>query len=149
MAIVEASLAVAATATERLKTDVFTALGTFPFLRDDDVKALYTEYVGYLKLARASPPAPTAIALKDWWTLHAAQLPCWSTLAKTVFVLQSNSAASERVFAAVRRAFDEQQRSSLSDYLTATVMLGYNHRDQKPKKTGVPDSMFDNVVEHD
>ena len=149
MAIVEASLAVAATVTERLavKTDVFTALGA-PFLRDDDVKSLYTEYVGYLK-ARASPPAPTAIALKDWWTLHAAQLPCWSTLAKTVFVLQSNSAASERVFAAVRRAFDEQQRSSLSDYLTATVMLGYNHRDQKPKKTGVPDSMFDNVVEHD
>ena len=90
---------------------------------------------------------------------HSNRLEGWRFMPRNVLVglrwrrpflwCSPTPAVSERVFAAVRRAFDEQQRSSLSDYLTATVMLGYNHRDQKPKKTGVPDSMFDNVVEHD
>ena len=63
--------------------------------------------------------------------------------------MQASSAGAERVFSAVRRAFDHHQRSSLTDYLTAVVMLEYNHR--KPE-TVDPDelgSVFDNVVEHD
>ena len=53
-----------------------------------------------------------------------------------------------QVFSAVRRAFDHHQRASLSDYLTAVVMMEYNHRQPAPVDPNEA-GLFDNVVEHD
>ena len=45
-----------------------------------------------------------------------------------VFLVQPSSAAAERVFSLLKKAFGEQQQSSLHDLVAATLMVQYNKR---------------------
>ena len=49
-------------------------------------------------------------------------------MAKRVFAIPPNSAASERVFALLEAMFGKDQDASLSDMLQAALMLRYNKR---------------------
>ena len=42
--------------------------------------------------------------------------------------ISPNSASCERVFALLKNLFNEQQMSSLADYVQAALMLNYNKR---------------------
>ena len=48
--------------------------------------------------------------------------------ARIVFAIAPDSASCERVFALLKNLFNEQQMSSLADYVQAALMLNYNKR---------------------
>ena len=48
--------------------------------------------------------------------------------ARIVFAISPDSASCERVFALLKNLFNEQQMSSLADYVQAALMLNYNNR---------------------
>ena len=52
----------------------------------------------------------------------------WALAARIVFAISPNSASRERVFSVLERLFGDQQLSSLSDLLQASLMLNYNKR---------------------
>jgi hypothetical protein len=59
--------------------------------------------------------------------------PAWALAARThlariVFAISPDSASCERVFALLKNLFNEQQMSSLADYVQAALMLNYNKR---------------------
>ena len=45
-----------------------------------------------------------------------------------VFALTPNSASCERVFAALKLMFGEQQMAALADQIRAAIILAYNDR---------------------
>ena len=69
----------------------------------------------------------TEFVLK-WWRTHVPRFPTWAKAARIVFALPASSAASERVFALLKRLFGEQQMRSLADLVQAALMLNYNGR---------------------
>ncbi len=63
-----------------------------------------------------------------WWKQNAPELPYWADAAQKVLLVQPSSAASERVFSLLKASFNEQQDSTLQDYLESSLMLQYNKR---------------------
>ena len=103
-------------------------LRIFPFLNSDaTINGLIRELPQYV--AAAEEVVIQCEEKKvEWWQLHAERLPNWSSAVKKVLLVQPSSAASERVFSILSASFNDQQDSSLSDYLQASVMLQYNKR---------------------
>ena len=66
--------------------------------------------------------------LLKWWRTQATTLPAWASAARVAFALSPNSASCECVFALVKRMYDDQQISSLSDQIQAALMLAFNER---------------------
>ena len=64
-----------------------------------------------------------------WWKDHSPTLPAWAAVAKQVVLIQPYSATAERVFSLRKNSFGERQDSSLQNYIEASLMLQYNHRD--------------------
>ena len=64
----------------------------------------------------------------EFWRKHGKKMPTWRKMAKRVFAIPPNSAASERVFALLEAIFGKDQDGSLSDMLQAALMLRYNKR---------------------
>lgn len=56
-----------------------------------------------------------------FWTKVAAKLPKWKLFADRARLIQTSSASVERVFAALKRLFDRDQRSALEDKKYASV----------------------------
>ena len=59
---------------------------------------------------------------------HGTDFPTWAEAARIVFAFLPNSAMSERVFALVKNMFGDDQLSSLSDCIQASLMLNSNER---------------------
>ena len=55
-------------------------------------------------------------------------IPNWAIAVSKALLVQPSSASSERVFSLLKASFDEQQDSSLQDYLEASLMLQFNSR---------------------
>ena len=100
------------------------ALRAFPCLDEDAIiDGLKSELPQYM--ASSEDVSPT-VSRTDWWSCHESELPNWSKAAKLSLLFQPSSAAAERVFSLLQNSFNEQQYSSLEDYIEASVMLQYN-----------------------
>ena len=53
-------------------------------------------------------------------------LPNWSSICKSVLLVQPSSATAERVFSILTNSFTDRQEHSLKDYIETSVMLQYN-----------------------
>ena len=63
-----------------------------------------------------------------WWKQNSTVIPNWAIAASKALRVQPSSAASECIFSMLKASFDEQQDSSLQDYLEASLMLQFNGR---------------------
>ena len=96
------------------------------FLDDSTVLSnLKVELPSYL--AKASQ-VNSDFDILEWWKLHEAELPHWSSAVKKGLLLQPSSAASERVFSLLNNSFNDRQYNFLEDYIEASIMLQYNSR---------------------
>ena len=88
----------------------------------------------YLAAAANSPTfdkgsvADYTDAILGWWRANGSSFKAWALAARIVFAISPNSASCERVFSVLERLFGDQQLSSLSDLLQASLMLNYNKR---------------------
>ena len=97
-----------------------------PFLDDSTVLSnLKVELPSYLAKAFQ---VNSDFDILEWWKLHEAELPHWSSAVKKGLLLQPSSAASERVFSLLNNSFNDRQYNSLEDYIEASIMLQYNSR---------------------
>ena len=64
----------------------------------------------------------------NFFKTHASTIPAWARAAQIVFTFLPNSAMSERVFALVKSMFGDEQLSTLSDCIQASLMLRDNGR---------------------
>ena len=92
------------------------ALRIFSFLNNDaTIDGLVGELPQY-----TTAPQDVAIECEgrkvEWWKVHEERLPNWSSAVKKVLLVQSSSAAAERVFSLLWASFHMQQESALSDY---------------------------------
>ena len=102
------------------------SLRAFPCLDQDSIiDGLKSELPQYM--AKAEDVALT-ISRTDWWSHHESELPNWSKACKMSLLFQPSSAAAERVFSLLQNSFNQQQYSSLEDYIEASIMLLYNNR---------------------
>ena len=62
----------------------------------------------------------------NWWRMNSEDLPKWSVCVKQIVLIQTSSAAAERVFSFLTSSFTEQQIHSLNVYVEASIMLQYN-----------------------
>ena len=100
---------------------------SFPFIKDDAKIANLAEE---LPLYLAAAEGVTVTCENDkltWWAAHEDALPHWSSLVKTLLLIQPSSASAERAFSLLTSAFPSQQDRALEDYLEASVMLQYNN----------------------
>ena len=98
----------------------------FPFINETKIANLAAERPAY----RAAADGVTVTCEEDkaaWWAAHADTLPHWSSLVKTLLLIQPSSASAERAFSILANAFNAQQDRTLQDYLEASVMLQYNN----------------------
>ena len=104
----------------------FKEFRSFPFIKDDTKIAHLTEE---LPLYLAAAEGVTVTCENDkltWWAAHEDALPCWSSLVKTLLLIQPSYASAERAFSLLTSAFSSQQDRALEDYL-ASVMLHHSN----------------------
>ena len=99
-------------------------LQAFLFLLND-MDGLKAEFPSYL--AHATDVSSTIDTLR-WWEDHRSDLPAWSSAVRKGFVPQPSSAAAERVFSLLKNTFGDQQQTSLSVYVEASLMVQYNKK---------------------
>ena len=73
----------------------------------------------------ATEDVSTSVDPVQWWKNHATELPKWSEAFQLIVLVQPSSAAAERVFSLLQ-TFQNQQESSLEDYIELSIMLQYN-----------------------
>ena len=100
-------------------------LSAFPFFDANFILKLKSELPTYL-----SKCADTErdYCVLQWWKQNSLELPYWAEAARKALLVQPSSAASERVFSMLKATFNEQQDTTLQDYLEASLMLQYNNR---------------------
>ena len=96
-----------------------------PFISDEVLSKLKHEQPMYLTKA-ATLSSNEDFDILNWWNRHQSDLPQWSGVAETIFLIQPSSVASERVFSILNNSFSDQQQQSLEDYVESSVMLQYN-----------------------
>lgn len=81
------------------------SLTAFPFLTLADIlTGLKEELPTYLSKAAN---VDTAFSPLEWWKQNATDLPCWSSAARKILLVQPSSAALERVFSLLNASFDD------------------------------------------
>ena len=112
-----------------LKPDVsrVNLLQVIPAFEDSELEMLKAELP--TQIAKADGISSDFSAL-EWWKLNSMNLPSWSIRLKKVLAMQPSSAAAERVFLLLSTGFGDLQESSLSDYIEASIMLRFNHKQQ-------------------
>ena len=105
--------------------DAISSLSVFPFFSAEVLEGLKAELPVYL--AKATDVAPNLNCL-EWWKQSEISLPHWSAAAHRMLLVQPSSAASERVFSLLNSSLNDQQQSSLQDYVETSVMLQNNGR---------------------
>ena len=89
-------------------------LKAYPFLNEQTILGnLKCELSIYMAKAAGVIPDVEVMA---WWRNHSSELPYWSNALKKVLLVQSSSAAVERVFSILKSSFGPQQDHSLQDY---------------------------------
>ena len=65
-----------------------------------------------------------------WLKAHAntTEFPAWMQFVRDIHLLPPSSAAAERVFSILRRAFGSFAQKALEDYIECSLMMQYNHR---------------------
>ena len=94
------------------------ALQAFPFLKGSVLVSLKNEFPTYI--AKAADLDKDADPLQ-WWKDHSNDLPCWSTAATKILLVQLSSAAAERVFSLLQNSFWSFQDATLADYVQASI----------------------------
>jgi hypothetical protein len=99
-----------------------------------DKAQLKSEVEAYKTAAAAAPAMDHSDvhafteAVLEFWRKHGKKMPTWRKMAKRVFAIPPNSAASERVFSLLEAMFGKDQDASLSDMIQGALMLRYNKR---------------------
>ena len=108
------------------------ALSVIPFFNQEEITALKRELPSYLgKIAAIDNDDSSDVDCLKFWKNSESILPQWAAAAKKILVVQSSSAAVERVFSLLNNAFKDQQHNSLQDYIEVSTMLRYNnHKNQ-------------------
>jgi hAT family protein len=112
-------------ASRPLDTNDVDDLKVISYFTDDKVRSLKEEFAKYHTLAAQ---CATNFDPLTWWSNVSGDLPAWSAACRVIILYQPSSAAAERVFSMLRKGINENQLSSLEDYQTCSIMLGYNHR---------------------
>lgn len=99
-----------------------------PFLGTNNIiQALQVELAAYLVKADQIPhDFDTLSDTWPWWRMVARELPSWSSAVQKLVLVQSSSAAAERVFSLLTTMFGDQQHEALEDYVEAALMLRVN-----------------------
>ena len=100
--------------------DAISSLSGLPFFSAEELEGFKAELPTYL--AKATKVAPNLSCL-DWWNQSQTSLPHWLAAARRVLSVQLSSAVSERVFSLLNSCFNDQQQSSLQDYVETSVMF--------------------------
>ena len=103
------------------------SLRVIPAFEDSELERLKAELPTYI--AKADGISSDLSAL-EWWKLNSMNLPSWSIGLKKVVAMQPSSAAAERVFSLLSTGFGDLQENSVSDYIKASIMLRFNHKQQ-------------------
>ena len=99
-----------------------------------DKAQLKSEVEAYKTAAAAAPAMDHSDvhafteAVLEFWRKQGKKMPMWRKMAKRVFAIPPNSAASERVFSLLEAMFGKDQDASLSDMIQGALMLRYNKR---------------------
>ena len=107
---------------------------TVEFARLTNKAQLKSEVEAYKTAAAAAPAMDHSDvhafteAVLEFWRKHGKKMPMWCKMAKRVFAIPPNSAASERVFSLLEAMFGKDQDASLSDMIQGALMLRYNKR---------------------
>ena len=101
------------------------SLKLFPFIDATLMDQLRAELPAYL--AAADDVTPDVETL-SWWKNHQNQIPTWAKAFKIVLLVQPSFVAAKRVFSLLQNSFSHQQRSSLENYISVSVMLQYNRK---------------------
>ena len=100
-------------------------LKLFPFLNESLINKLKDELPSYrAAVENVSSEIDTVL----WWKSHEHELPNWANALQLLLLVQPSSAAAERAFSLLENSFNHQQRSSLEDYISVSVMLQYNRK---------------------
>ena len=100
-------------------------LVAFPFFSREFIDQLKKELPLYLS---KSADTDVGFCPLKWWKENGKDIPNWAIAASKALLVQPSSASSERVFSLLKASFDEQQDSSLQDYIEASLMLQFNGR---------------------
>ena len=84
--------------------------------------ATFTSAKRHVYVAAVEDISPD-IDILQWWKNHQNDLPQWSAAFKSVILVQSSSAASERVLSLLANSFQCQQSNLLEDYIEVPLML--------------------------
>lgn len=107
-------------------TTAVDSLGAFPFLNNQFIlNSLKVELPTYLALVQDVSPEYDTLSC---WKGPSQDLPCWSSAARDVALVQPSSATSERVLSLLKASFSPQQDCSLQDYIESSLMLQFNKR---------------------
>ena len=64
--------------------------------------------------------------LGNWWRGNSSKVPSWAYVLRAVLTNSPNSIPPERVFSILNETFDDDQDSSLADYIELSLQLQYN-----------------------
>ena len=93
------------------------------------IQSLKDELPAYLAIVGNIPNDFDALAKTwRWWRNNAAEIPSWASAVKKITLVQTSSAAAERVFSLLVTMFGDKQQDALEDYIEAALMLRVNNR---------------------
>lgn len=94
-------------------------LKAFKFLGDQVITKMKSELPTYLSLAENLSYTVDPL---QWWERNSEKIPFWASCCKKIVLCQPTSASVERVFSLLKQ-FNEQQQSSLEDYIEVALMV--------------------------
>ena len=69
-----------------------------------------------------------SILLSDWWKSNCATLPGFAYVLRAVLTNSPNSFPPERLFSIFNTTYDDDQKSSYSDYIELSMQSQFNKR---------------------
>ena len=66
--------------------------------------------------------------LRTWWQVNADKIPSFAYVLRAVLTNSPNSIPPERVFSILNDSFDDDQDSSMADYIEHSLQSQYNNR---------------------
>ena len=67
------------------------------------------------------------IKILSWWKRNASEVWAWSEAARIALAKAPNSAGAERIFSLLKKLFESNQDTALSDYIRGSIMLRYSN----------------------
>ena len=73
-------------------------------------------------------PAASALLSSDWWKSNCATLPGFVYVLRAVLTNSPNSCPSERLFSLFNTTYNDDQKSSYTDYIELSMQSQFNKR---------------------